>query len=165
VTNQFHCRKADLADIDALTELCLRSKQSNGYDVAFMAACAEELRVQESWILKDDFWVAEAASGDLAGCIRLENGSEAGSAELSTCFVAPEFQGQGVGHLLFEALLSRVREQNLTRVSLDADPNAEDFYARLGFRTIGRAPSGSIPGRFLPRMELELSSAQQGQTR
>ena len=38
-----------------------------------------------------------------------------------------------------------------------AAPNAEAIYARLGFRTIGRSPSGSIPGRTLPRMKRFLS--------
>jgi hypothetical protein len=33
-----------------------------------------------------------------------------------------------------------------------ADPYAESFYAKYGAERIGEAPSGSIPGRFLPRM-------------
>jgi hypothetical protein len=44
-------------------------------------------------------------------------------------------------------------------VGLDADPNAEGIYNRLGFTTVGRSPSRSIPGRMLPRMELRLDKA------
>jgi hypothetical protein len=34
-----------------------------------------------------------------------------------------------------------------TNVGLDADPFAEPIYHRWGFKTVGRSPSGSIPGR------------------
>lgn len=147
-------RKVRLEDMEALTEMCMRSKQSNGYDADFMAQCAEELRVRESWVLEDDFWLAEAAGEEIAGCIRLSRDGETG--ELETCFICPDWQGQQLGRRLFEALLETARGYRLQRIGLDADPFAEPFYARLGFETVGRVPSGSIPGRTLPRMEMTL---------
>jgi hypothetical protein len=39
---------------------------------------------------------------------------------------------------------------------IDADPFAESFYLALGCERIGEAPSGSIPGRMLPRLRLFL---------
>jgi len=155
-------RKAELGDMDALTDLCMRSKQSNGYDDGFMAQCAEELRVRESWVLEDEFWLAETPAGQLAGCIRLSRRSEAGLGELATCFVDPRWQGRRVGRALFLRFLDAARRQGLSRIGLDADPNAEPFYARLGFKTVGRSPSGSIPGRTLPRMELILNAPPEG---
>ena len=50
----FTIRKATLDDCTALTDLCMRSKQSNGYDDVFMAMCAEELKVRDSWIEEHD---------------------------------------------------------------------------------------------------------------
>ena len=38
-------------------------------------------------------------------------------------------------------------------IGLDADPHAVGFYEHMGAKVIGEAPSGSIPGRMLPRME------------
>nr|WP_211354784.1 hypothetical protein [Stackebrandtia albiflava] len=38
----------------------------------------------------------------------------------------------------------------------DADPGAEPFYRRMGAVRIGEAPSGSVPGRVLPRMTVRL---------
>src|SRR5690606_39451935 len=52
-----------------LTELCLRSKASHGYDAAFIAACREELTVDPS-------------GGDLIAVAEL-NGECAGVAEMS----------------------------------------------------------------------------------
>ncbi|WP_434050938.1 MAG: GNAT family N-acetyltransferase [Roseibium sp.] len=155
MTKDFSIRQARLSDKEALTELCLRSKQSNGYDDAFMDACVDELRVRESWISDDDFWVAEAPDGSLAGCIRLSSGETDGG-ELETCFVAPDYKGKGVGRALFQTLERRAKTIGLSHIELDADPFAETFYARMGFTTRGRSPSGSIPGRTLPRMRLEL---------
>jgi N-acetylglutamate synthase-like GNAT family acetyltransferase len=162
MARDYGIRKAELRDRDALTGLCMRSKQSNGYDDAFMALCAEELRVRDGWILDDDFWLAEAPDGALAGCIRLSSGEADGIGELETCFVDPDWQGRQVGRSLFDVLIERARALELVRIGLDADPFAEPFYARMGFKTVGRTPSGSIPGRTLPRMELILDAGQRG---
>jgi ribosomal protein S18 acetylase RimI-like enzyme len=51
-----------------------------------------------------------------------------------------------------DALLAEARARGLDRIGLDADPNAETIYRKLGFETVGRSPSRSIPGRPLPRM-------------
>ncbi len=41
-------------------------------------------------------------------------------------------------------------------MSVASDPNAEAFYRAMAATTVGTAPSGSIPGRRLPLMELAL---------
>ena len=70
----------------------------------------------------------------------------------------PSLQGKGLGGALITTLLKDCRAKRATTLMVDADPNAETIYARLGFATVGRSPSGSIPGRFLPRMMLKLSA-------
>ncbi|MEN0041906.1 MAG: GNAT family N-acetyltransferase [Pseudomonadota bacterium] len=62
-----------------------------------------------------------------------------------------------MGKALWWELLAAARADGLTTLRLDADPFAERFYERLGFRTIGRSPSGSIAGRTIPLMELHLA--------
>jgi hypothetical protein len=39
---------------------------------------------------------------------------------------------------------------------IEADPDAAPFYRRLGARDAGLAPSGSIAGRMLPKLVVEL---------
>ena len=41
-------------------------------------------------------------------------------------------------------------------MTIEADPDAAPFYRRIGARDVGTAPSGSIPGRELPLLELVL---------
>ena len=51
-------RRARPVDAKALTVLCMRSKQSNGYDDAFMAACSDELTITPKRLLNEEYWVA-----------------------------------------------------------------------------------------------------------
>jgi GNAT superfamily N-acetyltransferase len=145
-------RPARADEAAALTELALRAKASWGYDEAFMAASREDLTLtperMEAWTV----WIAEA-DGQLAGMIAL---SLDGGAEVETFFVEPRFQGRGVGATLMAELLAAARGAGVEVLEVDADPNAEPIYARFGFETFGRSPSGAIPGRFLPRMRLRL---------
>ena len=148
-------RPAKEGDATVLTDLCMVSKQSNGYDDAFMEACREELRVTPERLRSEQFWVAENAS-HICGCVGLEVDSERKTGEVCTFFVHPDWQRKGVGRLLWVPVLQAAREQNLEMLHLDADPAAVPFYLSLGFVTVGENPSGSIPGRTIPYMELLL---------
>ncbi|OED38816.1 hypothetical protein AB833_18160 [Chromatiales bacterium (ex Bugula neritina AB1)] len=148
-------RRARPADVHTLTQIAFRSKQSNGYDDKFMQACKMELAVTESDLESSEFWVAERDA--LCGfvCLRLIEGSAAG--EVASFFIDPDHQQQGIGSLLWQALLQRARQLELTNLQLASDPAATGFYENLGFRVSGQVPSGSIAGRTLPQMTLDLS--------
>jgi len=42
------------------------------------------------------------------------------------------------------------------RLAIDSDPAASDFYLATGAVEVGISSSASIPGRMLPRLELDL---------
>ncbi len=44
---------------------------------------------------------------------------------------------------------------HIDKITLDAEPNAENFYRIFGFETIGQLES-SIKDRYLPIMELQV---------
>jgi N-acetylglutamate synthase-like GNAT family acetyltransferase len=150
-------RKARPEDVKVLTELSIRSKRSNGYDEAFMAACREELTVTEDHLADGEYWVAE--SGVVCGCACLTADPNGRSGEIHTFFIDPDWQRQGIGRLLWKKLLERAKERRLERLHLDADPAAAPFYGALGFEVAGESPSGSIAGRTLPHMTLVLDRA------
>ena len=147
-------RAATPADAPALTDLALRAKASWGYDTAFMEACREELTITPNMLAAWRFWVAELG-GAVVGMVALD--AEGRTAQLEFFFVDPDYQGLGIGRALMTAFNAACRELGFTQVEVDADPNAEAIYLRMGYRTVGYAPSGSIPGRTLPRMRLSLS--------
>lgn len=68
-------------------------------------------------------------------------------------WILPRYIGLGYGKLLMSELLSLNELKNATIQAL-ADPNAETFYEKCGFRKITDVPF-SISGRNLPLMELK----------
>lgn len=147
-------RKARADEAEALTDLSMRSKQSNGYDDAFMAACRAELTVTPSSMAEDEYWVAE--TDGLCGCVCLIDNRDGVSGEVHAFFVDPAMKRRGIGRLLWDKVVERAKAKGLTMLHLDADPSAVPFYEAMGFVVGGEAPSGSIAGRMLPRVEIRL---------
>jgi amino-acid N-acetyltransferase len=82
-----------------------------------------------------EFRVAERASdGQVIGCGALHVMWE-DLAEIRTLAVRESCQGEGVGHLIVEALLARAREVGVSRVFVLTF--AVKFFGRLGFEEIG----------------------------
>lgn len=147
-------RPARSADAERLTDLAMRSKAHWGYDEAFMAACRAELTITPARIEREVFIVAEQ-DGEIAGCAGFSFAEDSGgiaTGEVEDVFVEPASIGSGLGGRLMTALLEAARARGLRRLFVDSDPNAVGFYENQGFRRIGEAPSGSIPGRTLPRL-------------
>ena len=147
-------RKARPDEVAEITALSIRSKRSNGYDEAFMAACREELTVTEDDLADGEYWVAESAV--LCGCACLAIDPVARVGEVHSFFINPNWQRLEIGRLLWRKLAERAEAAGLTHLHLDADPFAVPFYEAIGFAVTGEVASGSIPGRRLPRMTLVL---------
>lgn len=141
-----------------LTDLSLRSKRANGYDDAFMNACREELTVTVERMEEGEYWVAD--SGVICGCVCLTPDiTDKNSAEINAFFIDPDQQRKGIGRQLWAKILERAAQRSITELTLDADPGAVAFYEAMGFETIGETPSGSIPGRVLPKMSIKLAKS------
>ena len=147
-------RRARPDEAGVLTDLSMRSKRSNGYDDAFMAACREELTVTGDQIRDREYWVAEADA--VCGCACLLTDPRDRTGEVHAFFIDPGAQRKGVGRMLWQKLLARAKEEGLFRLYLDADPSAVPFYEAMGFEVVGEEPSVSIPGRMLPHMAMAL---------
>lgn len=146
-------RMDELADLSAL---CLRSKAHWGYDDAFIKACRDELRIDQNH-LGAGLVVYEIKSRVQGLAQVVLNGSES---ELALLYVDPDHIGKGLGNRLFSWAVDFARQGGAQVLHIDADPNAQAFYERAGARLIGKSLSGSIPGRFLPKLEFPLSASQ-----
>ena len=98
--------------------------------------------------------VVAAEGGRLLGFATL--GLVDGEAEILALFVEPAVKHRGIGRALFVAMAAMARAGGAARLDVDADPHALAFYERMGCRQTGLTPSGSIPGRMLPRLALDL---------
>jgi GNAT superfamily N-acetyltransferase len=152
-TPNISLRAARSDEATALTELCLRSKAHWGYDEAFITACRAELTVAPAIIAGPFFHIA-TVDGERAGVAEI--GSEDGVWCLEKLFVDPRFMGLGLGRQLLDWAAKTAAAHGAASLEIAADPDAVPFYEHHGARRIGEEPSGSIPGRMLPLLELTL---------
>ena len=151
-------RRAGPGDAEALSSLAFRSKASWGYDIEFMKRCRDELTYTGDDIdaARFRFQVCEF-EGEIAGFYALEMLSET-EGELEGLFVRPEHLRKGIGKLLIDHLRSEARLLGIRTITIQGDPNAEDFYRSIGARPAGYRESASIPGRFLPVFKMTIAS-------
>lgn len=135
----------------ALSALCLRSKAVWGYDDAFLERCRDELSICSADLLTGMLRVAEV-EGEIAGVVQMT--LDGGEAHLDKLFIDPAFLKHGIGRVLMEWVMTKASETGTSRIIIESDPDAAGFYRRMGAVEIGTTPSGSIPGRFLPRLAL-----------
>jgi GNAT superfamily N-acetyltransferase len=76
--------------------------------------------------------------------------------KLDNLFILPEYIGKGFGRILMDDFLILVKGTDVSKIILDSEPNAEMFYAKLGFVKVGEIET-SIENRYLPIMELNIS--------
>lgn len=98
--------------------------------------------------------LAETEQGEVAGVVAWEpaNPEELPANEsgllLHGLFVAPRFQGQGVGHRLVDAALEAVRRQKLDGLLVKAQEDAVGFYQSVGFTRLKvENPDRDYPNR------------------
>lgn len=138
----------------ALSALAFRSKGWWGYSPSFLEACRDELTLDQA--TAEHTRVAEV-DGRLAGfylLTPLKGAAAPGRGGLSMLFVDPEFIGSGVGRVLAEDARRVAGAQGWTHLLVASDPQAVDFYVRMGAEQIGEQLSETIPGRSLPLLEL-----------
>jgi GNAT superfamily N-acetyltransferase len=136
-----------------LTELCLRSKAVWGYDTEFMRTCRDELTLTPERMRSSRLQVAEI-DGCLVGVAEIT--VKGAVADLDKLFVEPTRLRCGAGRTLFAWARRTAREAGAATLVIDADPGAGGFYLRMGAIEKGVVPSGSIPGRMIPRLTLTL---------
>lgn len=146
-------RPAVPEDIPALRDLALRSKAHWGYDAAFMAACDAELTLGPGEIGGTGIAVIDGLDGP-AGMVQVSAGRD--GADPLKLFVEPAAMGAGIGRRLFSRAAGWARRRGARRMVIESDPGAVPFYERMGAMRHGSAPSGSIPGRVLPVLILDL---------
>ena len=151
----FTIRRPRADECAHMTALCLASKQSLGYDDKFMAMCVDELSVTPERLSTHEFWVYDEG-GTIFGLVCLARKGETQEAEIKSFFIDAKQRGSGIGSKLWNKVLERCHELKIKRLHLDSEPLSAGFYEKLGFKTIGGVPSGSIPNRVLPLMELKL---------
>lgn len=142
-------RRAEGCEASALTAIAFAAKRHWGYPEEWIGLWAAELTVDSTYIEKNWVFVAKACARTLGWC---SVSKEPDQCWLDHCWVLPEAARHGIGRRLVLRTFDLAVELRLPTLKVIADPNAEGFYRRLGFRRIGDHPS--VPnGRRLPILE------------
>jgi GNAT superfamily N-acetyltransferase len=149
-------RRARAQEADVLSELALRSKGHWGYDQEFLDACRAELTFGPDEVSDRHFVVAEAGD-QVLGFYSVDGEPPVG--ELGNMWVEPGWIGAGLGRRLWEHAMATAREAGFTTLNIGAEPHAEGFYRAMGAMPIGEIPSGSVPGRMLPLLQVQVAKA------
>jgi GNAT superfamily N-acetyltransferase len=141
--------KADGSEASELTAIAFAAKRHWGYPEEWIELWADELTVDAAYLEKNWVFLAKDRTRIVGWCAVSEG---RGEHWLDYCWVVPEATGHGVGRSLVLRALRLAGELHWPTLRVIADPNAEGFYRRLGFRRIGNHPS--VPdGRRLPVLE------------
>jgi ribosomal protein S18 acetylase RimI-like enzyme len=62
---------------------------------------------------------------------------ESDGLHLDHLWIIPAAMGRGIGRALFEHAAEQARALGLATIKIEADPNAEGFYQRMGARRVG----------------------------
>ena len=146
-------RAPTIDELSGLSDLCFRSKAAWGYDEEFMNACRGELSFQPRDLGLTSIAVAEH-DGKTIGVAQVKVVDD--QADLLKLFVEPTALRSGTGKALLAWATDVAKKLGATRLMIDSDPDAAPFYRRMGAYDVGQAPSGSVPGRMLPKLAMDL---------
>lgn len=143
--------KAEPEDCERLKEIALASKGYWGYSEVLISQWTQTFIITPESIDRDKVYLARINSL-IIGWYRLLVHSTA--AVLEDLWVLPDYIGKGVGRKLFEHAVMQAKLSGLPYLELEADPNAEPFYTKMGCHKIGERISEW--GRAIPHMIYDL---------
>ena len=147
-------RRALPKEAEQLTQITIAAKRHWGYPEKWIQLWIPELTFSPENIAENEFWLAEVDEV-IAAYYSLKQDVE--GLWLDNLWVLPEYIGQGIGRRLFEHALVRGRAWGDSVLKIEADPNAQSFYEKMGAQSVGQHQyelDGKL--RILPIMEIKL---------
>lgn len=127
-------RKAKSDESEILTQIAQTSKRYWNYPERWLILWKDALIITPDFILKNE--VCAAVDGDkILGFYALV--AEDDAMTLEHLWVSPEHIGSGVGRKLFAHAVEKAISLNAKSIDIESDPNAEEFYKRMGAKRIG----------------------------
>jgi len=126
--------RAKPKDAEALTEIAHAAKRHWGYPERWIQSWRDILTMRPEFIAA---YVAYSAieEGRAIGFYLLT--TENDGLHLDHLWIAPHAMRRGIGRALFAHAIEETRRLGHRRLKIEADPNAEGFYTRMGARRVG----------------------------
>lgn len=118
-------QKAIPSDHEILTQITKKSKAYWEYSNEQIEIWAQFLTVSKEYIETNPVYNL-VAEDQIVGYYSFFHESE-NTIKLDNLFVLPEFIGKGFGKVLMNDFLLRIKDQNVQKIVLNSEPNAEIF--------------------------------------
>lgn len=150
-------RRARASEAAELTALVFAAKRHWGYSDAQMEAWRADLAISGEALSVDSVFVAEL-DGRAVGFYSLQPGGA--TCELNHLWVLPAHMSHGFGRALLAHAQLTAAGGGVGVITIDADPNAEPFYAACGARRVAvvAAPIAGQADRVRPQMVLPVAA-------
>ncbi len=151
---QWQIRRAVAVDAGRLSAIAQAAKRHWGYPEQWLHAWLPDLTFDGDRIAALPVFVIESVDG-IAGFYAVVPGALRWT--LDHLWVRPDQMGQGLGRRLVVHALAYARAAGAVGLDIEADPNAEPFYRRLGGQRVGdiAAPVSGAAERRLPLLVLD----------
>lgn len=138
-----------------MARISFAAKRYWGYQERWIRSWKEALTITPEFIRENEVYVA-IAEGEPVGFYALTGSG--GVLELEHLWIAPDWIGAGIGRALFEHAVRSTASMGASAMKIEADPNAEGFYLRMGARRTGEHVY-EIEGekRVLPLLTVDVS--------
>jgi N-acetylglutamate synthase-like GNAT family acetyltransferase len=149
-------RKASADEVEALNQFIRLSKGVWGYSDDFLDEFIERWGLTKETLEKKSVKILEM-DGEIHGVFSFGPNKKK-KIELDLFFVNPKFIKTGIGRKMWNFIDEYARANKWKGFELISDPNAEEFFQRMGAKTVSTVES--FPGRFVPVMKYELIPTQ-----
>ncbi len=143
-----------------LTQIAHAAKSYWGYPAQWIELWHNQLTITSAYIAANAVWVAADEDQVVLGFYALTGAGE--RLNLEHMWVQPQSFGAGVGSMLFRHAVEQAQALGARMLEIEADPNAEGFYQKLGAETVGEV-TYDLEGdpRTLPLMVYWLAGRQE----
>ena len=147
-------RKAKSEESEILTQIAQTAKRYWNYPERWLTLWKDALTITSDFILKNE--VCAAVDEDkILGFYALVAEDE--TMTLEHLWVSPEHIGTGIGRELFAHAVDKAISLNAKSIDIASDPNAEEFYRKMGAKRIGEiVTQAEDTERRLPHLRVDL---------
>ena len=146
--------RAKLEQAETLTAIAHAAKRHWGYPENWIAAWRQILTMRPDFIAQNTAYCAVEADRVIGFYVLT---TEDDGLHLDHLWILPPAMGRGVGRALFEHAAKEASRLGFKAIKIEADPNAEGFYKRMGATRVGTS-TGETCGKLreLPLMEFHI---------
>lgn len=145
-----YLRKADIKEIDYLSELVYNSEKSLGFDESYMSIFKDKYNINKEFI-KNNPSYCMIEDDNIIGFFGLQNNEPA--YELEFFYINSDYLGKGYGKIMFQLLIEQFKALNIREINLVTSPESIEFYTKLGAVKIGETKSLIDCNRIIPKLK------------